>query len=469
MGLRDCDSLADDLPRWLRLAALAGLTGVALTLGLWPDAHDTGSVADLALAPRQTHIPETTGLPQDPILQDAVAQDELAPDANDVIRLFKVGRGDTLIDLVVKAGADRGEAFAAVTALGRIYDPRRLQNGQEITVTFRPDDSGKLRLNAVSLRAEIDRIVTAATDAGGAFETFEDRVPLAVEPVFAQGTITDSLFLSAQRQHVPAAVIVEVIRMFSFDIDFQREIRTGDRFEIYFERFRDQSADLTKDGDVLYASLTLRGRPLRLYRFTPSDDGRADYFNEDGHSARKSLMRTPIDGARLTSRYGRRKHPVLGYSRMHKGVDFGARRGTPVMAAGDGTVERASRYGGYGNYIRLRHNSRYSTAYAHLKSYARGVRKGKRVKQGQIIGYVGTTGRSTGPHLHYEVLIDKKQTNPLALKLPTGRKLKRAELQAFSRRLALLREDIDAFTAPLILASGSCPRLPSNDARCDTA
>ena len=191
----------------------------------------------------------------------------------------------------------------------------------------------------------------------------------------------------------------------------------------------DGDGKVLRPGNILYAAMTLGGTKTALYRY--ADDGFVDYFDSAGRSARKALLRTPIDGARLSSSFGMRKHPVMGYSRMHKGIDFAAGKGTPIYAAGDGIVERASRFGNFGNYIRLRHNSDYATAYGHLSRYAKGIHPGKRVKQGQVIGYVGSTGRSTGPHLHYEVLYNGKQVNPLSVKLPTGTKLAGKALAGF--------------------------------------
>lgn len=226
--------------------------------------------------------------------------------------------------------------------------------------------------------------------------------------------------------------------------------------EIAYERLVDKEGRTVRYGNVVYANLTLSGKSMPIYRYEDSK-GNVDYYGPDGQSVRKALLQTPIDGARISSGFGMRHHPVLGYSKMHKGVDFAARRGTPVMAAGDGIVERASRFGSYGNYIRIRHNSTYKTAYAHLKGFAKGIRKGVRVRQGQIIGYVGTTGRSTGPHLHYEVLANNKQVNPKSAKLPAGRKLAGKELKTFqaqlaetTTRIAALREKGDARSSPAI-------------------
>ncbi len=366
----------------------------------------------------------------------AVSSGSLGPDFEPDVeeRRVTVRRGDTLMKVLRRAGAERGEAHASITAIGTVLDPRRLKIGQKLTVSFRrpasaDGTSGKIgELVSVTVEIDSERSVTASRTESG-FDVRETVRPLDSTLVRGEGRIDDSLFVSARRAGVPARVVMDIIHMFSWDVDFQREIRRGDRFDILFERFRDDDGRPVKDGDILFASLSLSGADLQLYRFVA--DGVVDYYDPKGRSARKALMKTPVDGARLSSRYGKRRHPILGYTTMHRGVDFAAPRGTSVMAAGDGVVERAGRYGAYGNYVRIRHNGTYKTVYAHLKSYARGVRSGKRVRQGQTIGYVGSTGRSTGPHLHYEVHRDGRQVNPLRLKLPTGRKLKGRDLARF--------------------------------------
>ena len=369
-----------------------------------------------------------------------------------------VGRGDTLMDLLVKAGAGRGEAHEAITSIGKVFRPQRLRRGQEITLTFQasPSPATKERsgdLREVAIDVEPGVRVVASRQPAGAFSAVEQVAELRPALARKGGVISDSLFLSARRAGVPVGVLVDTIRVFSFDVDFQREIWRGDQFEILFEEMKDSEGAKVKDGNLLYAALTLRGKKMELYRHTPSDNGRTDYFDAKGQTARKALMRTPIDGARLTSRYGRRKHPILGYARMHRGLDFGANRGTPIMAAGDGIIEYLGRNGSYGKYIRIRHNGTYKTAYAHMKGYASKLRKGRRVKQGQIIGYVGTTGSSTGPHLHYEVFMNGKQVNPLKLKLPTGRKLKGKVLKNFQTEITSLNETMAALPLETRLAS----------------
>jgi murein DD-endopeptidase MepM/ murein hydrolase activator NlpD len=227
-------------------------------------------------------------------------------------------------------------------------------------------------------------------------------------------------------------------------VDFQREIQPGDSFEIYFDRYEDGKGQTVKAGPLLYAGLTLSGQPHHLYLYTAKDDGSADYYDEKGQSVRKALLKTPIDGAKITSGFGNRMHPILGYTKMHKGLDFGAAKGTPIHAAGDGTIEMAGPNSSYGNYVRIRHTGSYSTAYAHMSGFGSGIRVGARVRQGDVIGYVGTTGRSTGPHLHYEVLKDAKQVDPRGIKMPTGRQLAGKELDSFKTAMSDMKSHMAA-------------------------
>ncbi len=348
------------------------------------------------------------------------------------IKIVKVRKGDTLMQALTRAGAPRREAHEAITALDGVFDPRRLRIGQEIRLALAPPSATKTardRLLSVSITTDVDREVNVSRNAKG-FSAQKVVQKLDKGYARARGTIKNSLFLAARRNDVPIGVLMEMIRIFSWDVDFQRDIQRNDTFEVFFERFHDDEDRPIKEGEVLYAAMTLRGTKVQLFRHVLKD-GSVDYFNEKGQSARKALLRTPVNGARLSSRYGKRRHPVLGYTKMHRGLDFAAPRGTPIMAGGDGVVERASRYGAYGRYIRIRHHSGFKTAYGHLKGYAKGIHSGKRVKQGQIIGYIGTSGRSTGPHLHYEILKNKRQINPLSLKLPTGKKLKGKALARF--------------------------------------
>jgi murein DD-endopeptidase MepM/ murein hydrolase activator NlpD len=358
---------------------------------------------------------------------------------------LRIGRGDTLAGLLTSAGVPGDETHAAVQALAKVYNPRRIKPGQAVTIKFRVEDEAAERDRFLGLTLDVDfaRLVTVKRDGDG-FAADETEKELIREPAWAGGTIRANLFDDATAAGVPAPVIVNLIRLYSWDVDFQRGIHPGDGFEVMYQQVYDTADKLVHNGAILSATLTLKGRRLPVYRHT-TKDGLTDYFDAKGQSARKALMRTPIDGARLSSRYGKRRHPILGYTRMHRGVDFAAPRGTPIYAAGNGSITRAGRNGGYGKYVRIRHNGQYSTAYAHMSRIARGIRSGRRVSQGQVIGYVGSTGRSTGPHLHYEILAEGRQVNPLTLKMPSGRKLKGAELAEFQAA----REKLDDVAAAL--------------------
>ncbi len=366
-------------------------------------------------------------------------------------RKVAIGRGDTLVELMVNEGIDRREAHEAAVAIGEVHDPRRLRPGQEVTIVFRRDAEGRPRLANVRLDANVERSVVASRRDDGGFEGEAIEHPLRADAVASLGTIDDSLFRAASARGVPARVTIELIKLYSFDIDFQRDIQPGDGFQLLYEVFRDAEGAVVKTGEILFAELNVGGKALPLYRFD-AGDGDIGYFNDKGESVRKALLKTPVDGARLSSRFGRRRHPILNYTKMHRGVDFAAPRGSPVLAAGKGRIEYAGRKGAYGKYIKIRHNSEYNTAYAHLRGFARGVRSGRRVRQGQVIGYVGSAGRSTGPHLHYEVLRGNRQINPLGLKLPTGRKLK----GALKRRFLAARDSLDRRHAS---ASASAPQV----------
>lgn len=369
-----------------------------------------------------------------------------------------IKRGDTLAKALSAAGADNVRAHVAATALGKLTDLRRLKPGQELTLYF---DRAADTLTGVQLKESVERTVLARADAEGNFAASEEKIVFEKQAVRAKGVIDDSLFLAAGRSGLEHQVTAELIRMFSFDVDFQRGIHPGDSFELTYERFLDDDGKVQKTGRILKATLTRKGKPLTYYRFHPEGETWPGYFDAKGQSAKKTLMQTPVDGARISSGYGKRRHPILGYTKMHKGVDFAAPTGTPIMAAGDGVVESIGRNGGYGLYIRLRHNGTYKTAYAHMSKFRGGLKRGSRVKQGQIIGFIGTTGRSTGPHLHYEVHKDGRQVNPRSIKLPTGIKLSGKQLAAFEAHRDRLDQQIAGMPWLLeteVAASGSSAR-----------
>ncbi|HMO44098.1 MAG TPA: peptidoglycan DD-metalloendopeptidase family protein, partial [Phenylobacterium sp.] len=251
------------------------------------------------------------------------------------------------------------------------------------------------------------------------------------ETMVAQGEIQGSLYESAAKLGTNSAVTSQVVKLFAHKLDFQRDIKAGDEFKLVFERKVTESGRVVETGAVDYAEV----KGVRFYRFV-RNDGSVDYFDAEGKNVRGFLLRTPVDGARITSTFGTRRYPVLGYTRAHQGVDFGAGHGTPILSAGDGVIVEAKRWGGYGNWVRVRHSNGWETGYAHASRFANGIRPGVRVKQGQVIAYVGSTGMSTGPHLHYEVWRNGQRVNPIGAKVPQGTILAGAELAAFKARKA---------------------------------
>ena len=371
--------------------------------------------------------------------QQNAGEQSTQPPAIPKVENVTLKRGETLIGLLKRAKISNRNAHAVVNELGKVTNLRKLQRGQEVRLTRLP---GKTReIGTLSIRdafdheAVVEREQTTYVASRKPLETIELTH-------LVEGTITENLYLSARRAGLPDSVIIELIRMMSFNVDFEREIREGDQFEVYFERRYAPAFNDTENGRILHVNLALRKQPVNATWYEDGT-GNGGYFDHKGASTRRALMKTPLDVAVVTSTYGRRKHPVLGYTRMHKGVDFRARTGTPIMAAGDGVIEMSARNGSYGNYVRIRHNDTYKTAYAHLSRYGRGIKRGKRVKQGQIIGYAGATGRVTAAHLHYEVLVSGQQSNPMTLKLPTGRVLKGNDLTTFNQRRINIVADIE--------------------------
>ncbi len=417
----------------LKVAAVLGLVGMVSATALMTGIGD--------------RVPSLTGTPALPSYNVADLESELQAKARfqarsdsdiedeasrPIQQVVQVDRGDTLLDLLMRAGVEKQEANRAVDALREVYNPRELRAGQEVTVSFErtADGIGSGPFHAISLQPEAGRQVTAKRTEDDGFQAQEIKREVSRQHVRFGGTIKSSLFESAARQGVPASVLVEMIRALSYDVDFQRDIQPGDSFELMFERYADKKGAVVREGDVLFAKLVLSGQEVAIWRYTDST-GNTDYYNPKGESVRKALLKTPVDGARISSGFGMRRHPILGYSKMHKGIDFAVPTGTPIQAAGNGTVEFAGANGAYGYYVRVKHDDKHATAYAHMSRFAQGIRKGVRVSQGQVIGYVGSTGRSTGPHLHYEILAGGKQVNPLSVKFQSGTKLAGKELQRF--------------------------------------
>lgn len=394
---------------------------------------------------------------------DGAAGDDSDAGASGPVRL-KIGSGDTIAGILNQAGLSVSEAYQAAEALARHLDPRDIRPGQTVSLEFDPASEGGKSLSRMEVFLDSVRSVVLSRSDGDDFGVAVNEKEVHRQVSAHKAVIEDSLYASAVRAKIPPAIIADAIRLYSYDVDFQRDVRPGDSLEVMYDSYVTGEGATARQGKILYASLTVGGKEIPVYRFTRKG-GEAEYYTQDGKTIRKSLLRTPIDGARITSGFGMRRHPILGYTKMHKGMDFGAPRGTPVFASGAGTIEKAGRFGGYGNYIRIQHNNVTKTAYGHLNGFAKGIRPGARVRQGQVIGYVGTTGRSTGPHLHYEVIINDIQVNPANVKMAQGDSLGGSDLKKFRALVAQIRQD----SAKVALASGA-PRLAqAGDAMVDEA
>lgn len=349
---------------------------------------------------------------------------------------LKMQKKDSLLAILLEKGVPPEEAENALASMKKLYNPKHLYHGQELTLKLErnPHAADKASLSTLTLEASPVKSVSLTRQRNGSFVAKEMKAPISKTLAHAGGTIRSSLYQTAIDSGIPVKMVGEIIQAFSYDVDFQRDIHPGDKLDVVFERMRTDKNITTGIGQMQYASLTLGDETFTVYRHT-SADGYTGFYNAKGESVRKALLRTPINGARVTSGFGMRMHPLLGYSKMHKGVDFGAPTGTPIYAAGDGVIEEAGRHAGYGNYVRLRHTSAYATAYGHASRIAKGIHPGAHVRQGQIIAYVGSTGISTGPHLHYEILLNGAQVNPSGVKFRTGQTLAGREFAAFKKQV----------------------------------
>lgn len=378
-------------------------------------------------------------------------------------RIIAVSKDENLRSLFEENSITGDNADEIIAALSQIVDVSRLRPGQKVRVAFTADpmraaimpdadtraDTPLLRPVRVSIYDDGAHQATVARADNNAFVRADE--PSFMPELLAEVTedepvnpgappkIYDALYQTALEQQIPAPLIDEMIRVFAFDVDFQARVSPGDAMEV-FHSMPDPADTEAAEPEVLFASLTLGGVEKRFYRFRTSDDGIVDYYDADGHSSKKFLMRKPITAGVLRSGFGSRVHPILGYRRSHNGVDYAAPRGTPILAAGNGTVKSAGRSSGYGNLIVVSHTNGYETAYAHQSSFAKGIAPGVKVRQGQVIGYVGSTGLSTGPHLHFEIRVNGQAVDPLRIRLPQGRVLEGDFLTAFE----LERQRIDA-------------------------
>ncbi len=349
----------------------------------------------------------------------------------------RLDRGDTLMSILTDTGLPAAETAAALDAMHSVYNPRNVTHGQNIAIAIDPSASDPTVPVLSSLSLPLSKTTTVRLDrvGDGAFTAKKIEKPTVKSLARLRGTVRGSFYRSAQRLGLSQASISELVKAYSYDVDFQRDLKAGDTLEVVVEQTKTVDGTAISTGGIVYANLDLGERTLPIYRYTDRN-GRSGYYDAKGQSLKKALLRTPINGAQITSGFGMRMHPLLGYSKMHKGMDFGASTGTPIYAAGDGTVASAGWSNGYGNLVVINHTAKYATAYGHASRIASGIRPGARVRQGQVIAYVGSTGQSTGPHLHYEVRVNGQQVNPSNIKFKTGTALAGADLKTFKTRTA---------------------------------
>ncbi len=363
-------------------------------------------------------------------------------DENQVIE-HRVKSGDTLSKILNDNGVDEQDVFAILGATKKVFDPKAISTGDQVVIKFHVklgyDGNGvdasknvarKVTVDSVSISPSAEEQIIVSRKNDGEYDAREVKVKLLRYVSKYYGTLKDGLYNDGVASGISPTSMMNMISLYSYDVDFERDIHDGDKFEMLVESFYSEDGKKIKDGNVLYSSLTLQNRAIEIYMH--KIDNRVEYFDIKGNSVRKSLLRTPMNGAaRVSSGFGLRRHPILGYSKMHKGIDFAAGSGTPILAAGSGTIVHFGVKGGYGNFVQIKHNADYSTAYGHASRFNKKFRVGAKVKQGDVIAYVGSTGRSTGPHLHFEVIYKGTQINPAKVKATSGLKLTGKELARF--------------------------------------
>ena len=368
--------------------------------------------------------------------------DNLDPKFIDITH--KVSKGETFNKILNNYKIPKSEIQKIIKILSKENKLNNLKTNQIIIFTIDQSENNKIT-NLLFPVSRTKRIQLTRDSISENFKKKEIVTNLNKKIIFQEGKILKSLYKTAIDLGIQANVIIEFARIYGFQVDFQRDIRKGDSFQIMYEVFEDDEGKIFETGNVIFADLILRNQKNTLYYFDKKNS--AGHYDKNGKSVKKALMKTPINGARLSSSFGMRKHPIDGYNKLHKGTDFAAPLGTPIMASGDGKIIRAKWCGGGGNCIKIKHNSTYSTVYAHMSKFAFGIKSGVRVKQGQIIGYVGSTGKSTGPHLHYEVIKNGKKINSQKLKLPSGKILAGKDRELFE----INRIKLDVLKSELIL------------------
>ena len=343
---------------------------------------------------------------------------------------YEIKKGDTIQKILKKYKVKNREIQTVIDQYKKYGNPNQLLVGNKIDIIIEENSSAS-KNSIVKFSVPVTKSTTISITKNEENKIISKKIitKLYKKKTLSENIIKENLYSSAIEADINPDTIIEFARIFGFEIDFQRDIREDDYFKILYEKYFDENGEYIKSGSILYAHMSVNGREITLYKF--GDDKDYGYFDINGKSVEKALMKTPINGARLSSGYGLRKHPILGFTKLHTGTDFAAPMGTPIMASGSGTITRAKWCGGGGNCIKIKHNSTYETIYAHMKNFAAGMKVGKKVRQGQIIGYVGSTGMSTGPHLHYVVIVNGKKVNSQKLKLPSGKVLKDKERTQF--------------------------------------
>ncbi len=357
--------------------------------------------------------------------------------SEDQVSEHHIKSGETMSRILSDLGASEQDVSAILESMKNIFAPNKITAGDEITVKYRVKigygEAKAVKRNAVvsniSISPSAEERIAISRDKNGNYLAKKITIKLARHVSKYFGVIKNSLFEDGVNSGISPNTMMQMIHLYGYDVDFQRDIHDGDKFEMLVESFYDEQGKKIKDGNVIFSSLVLQNNPIEMYLHKVG--GQIEYFDGKGNSVRKSLLRTPINGARISSGFGMRRHPVLGYSKMHKGTDFAAPTGTPIFAAGAGVITYYGVKGGYGNYTQIRHNAEYSTAYGHASKFNKKFRVGSKVKQGDVVAYVGTTGRSTGPHLHFEVLYKGTQINPAKVKATSGVRLAGKELKSF--------------------------------------
>ena len=388
------------------------------------------------IRPDRKTLYEKTVINFDDYYEATIGKNPLSP-----AQRLKLRKGDGLANVISRGGFTGRETHLAIEAIQEHRSLRSLPIGFAVDI-ITPGEDRATDPGAIRIALEDDFDLSLIQQADGRWKKRISVRPVERFLTYANGVISTSLYKASINAGMSDAVFNTFVQVLSFSVDFQREIKKGDKFEALFEVKKDPISGKTITGtDLYYLSMTLSGDRIEYFRHEHRD-GTIGWYDEAGNSASRTLMRTPVNGARLSSGYGKRIHPILGYSKMHRGLDFAAPTGTPIMAAGSGIVEYSGWNGSYGKYIRIRHNSTYKTAYAHMSKIKGGVTPGARVKQGQIIGFIGSTGRSTGPHLHYEILVNNRKTNPMTVRLPAGKGLPDEEREPFQNSLASISDEL---------------------------